>query len=121
MLCLGGDSASGRPGRVDSGEGTAQQRRSQWCSRRRQETIAKHKRLVREYRGCSDNNAELEWMVRLVCANSSSVKCFVNSDCDLTRFGKIAIQGTPQMAADMESISLLRVHSYYSNCNQPLL
>ena len=33
---------------------------------------------------------------------------------DLTRFNKIAIQGTPQMAADNEAISLSRVHSDYS-------
>ena len=36
---------------------------------------------------------------------------------DLTRFNNIAIQGTPQMAADKEATSLSRVHSYYSTCN----
>ena len=30
----------------------------------------------------------------------------------LTRFNKIAIQGTPQMAVDKEAISLSRVYSY---------
>ena len=46
--------------------------------------------------------------------------------CDLTRFNKIAIQGTPQMAIDEEAISLSRVYSYdskctlrYSMCNPP--
>ena len=45
---------------------------------------------------------------------------------DLTRFNKIAIQGTPQMAVDKEAISLSRVYSYdskytcpYSMCNPP--
>ena len=44
----------------------------------------------------------------------------------LTRFNKIAIQGTPQMAVDKEAISLSRVYSYdfkctcrYSMCNPP--
>ena len=33
---------------------------------------------------------------------------------DLTRFNKIAIQGTPQMAVDKEAlICLSRVYSYY--------
>ena len=32
----------------------------------------------------------------------------------LTRFNKIAIQGTPQMAVDKEAISLSRVYSYYA-------
>ena len=39
----------------------------------------------------------------------------------LTRFNKIAIQGTPQMAADNDAISLSRVNLYYSKCNLPLL
>ena len=45
---------------------------------------------------------------------------------DLTRFNKIAIQGTPQMAVDKEVIRLSRVYSYdskytcpYSMCNPP--
>ena len=38
---------------------------------------------------------------------------------DLTRFNKLAIQGTHQMAVDMEVISLSRVHSHYSTCNLP--
>ena len=33
------------------------------------------------------------------------------------RFNKIAIQGTPQMAADKEGES---THEYYSKCNLPL-
>ena len=44
----------------------------------------------------------------------------------LTRFNKIAIQGTLQMAVDKEAISLSRVYSYdsrctcrYSMCNPP--
>ena len=44
----------------------------------------------------------------------------------LTRFNKIAIQGTPQMAVDKEAIRLSRVYSYdykciwhYSMCNPP--
>ena len=36
---------------------------------------------------------------------------------DLTRFNKIAIQGTPQMALDKEAICLSRVYSYYYKCN----
>ena len=39
---------------------------------------------------------------------------------DLTRFNKIAIQGTPQMAVDNEAIILSRVYSYYYNCILPL-
>ena len=31
---------------------------------------------------------------------------------DLTRFNKIVIQGTPQMAVDKETICLSRVYSY---------
>ena len=38
----------------------------------------------------------------------------------LTRFNKNAIQGTPQMAVDMEPICLSRVYSYYYKCNLPL-
>ena len=39
---------------------------------------------------------------------------------DLTRFNKIAIQGTPQMAVDKEAICLSGVYSYYYKCNLPL-
>ena len=40
----------------------------------------------------------------------------------ITRFNKIAIQLTPQMAVDKEAISLISsVYSYYSKCNLPLL
>ena len=39
---------------------------------------------------------------------------------DLTRFNKIAIKGTPQMAVEKEAISLSKVYSYYSKCNLPL-
>ena len=40
---------------------------------------------------------------------------------DLTRFNKIAIQGTPQMAVDKEAlICLSRVYSYHFKCNFPL-
>ena len=35
---------------------------------------------------------------------------------DLTRFSKIAIQGTPPMAVDKEAISLSRVYLRYSKC-----
>ena len=39
----------------------------------------------------------------------------------LTRFNKIAIQGTPQMAVDKEAlICLSRVYTYYFKCNFPL-
>ena len=39
----------------------------------------------------------------------------------VTRFNKIAIQGTPQMAVDKEAIICLsRVYSYYFKCNFPL-
>ena len=39
----------------------------------------------------------------------------------ITRFNKIAIQGTPQMAVDKEAlICLSRVYSYYFKCNFPL-
>ena len=46
----------------------------------------------------------------------------VSSHLDLTRFNKIAIQGTPQMAVDKEDICLSRVYrySYYPKCNFPL-
>ena len=41
---------------------------------------------------------------------------------DLTRFNKIAIQGTPQMAVDKEAlICLSRVYSYYFKCNFSLI
>ena len=43
-----------------------------------------------------------------------------SADVDLTRFNKIAIQGTPQMAVDKEAICLSRVYSYYPKCNFPL-
>ena len=36
---------------------------------------------------------------------------------DFTRFNKIAIEGTHQMAVDKEAISLSIVYSYYSKCN----
>ena len=39
---------------------------------------------------------------------------------NLTRFNKIAIQGTPQMAVDKEAICLSGVYSYYPKCNFPL-
>ena len=43
-----------------------------------------------------------------------------NGLADLTRFNKIAIQGTPQMAVDKEAlICLSRVYSYYFKCNFP--
>ena len=36
-------------------------------------------------------------------------------------FNKIAIQGTPQMAVDMEAIAYREsTHEYYSKCNLPL-
>ena len=38
----------------------------------------------------------------------------------LTRFNKIAIQGTHQMAVDKEAICLSRVYSYYPKCKFPL-
>ena len=38
----------------------------------------------------------------------------------LTRFNKIATQGTPQMAVDKEAICLSRVYSYYYKCKFPL-
>ena len=45
----------------------------------------------------------------------------LNCVTDLTRFNKIAIQGTPQMAVDKEArICLSRVYSYYCKCNFPL-
>ncbi len=36
------------------------------------------------------------------------------------RINKIAIQGTPRMAADKADISLSRVDAYYSTCDMPL-
>ena len=38
----------------------------------------------------------------------------------LTRFNKIAIQGTPQTAVDKEAICLSRVYSNSFKCNLPL-
>ena len=37
----------------------------------------------------------------------------------LTRFNKITIQGTPQMAVDKEAICLSGVYSYYFKGNFP--
>ena len=37
-----------------------------------------------------------------------------------TRFNKISIQATAQMAADKEAIGLSRVHMYESKCILPL-
>ena len=48
----------------------------------------------------------------VICSNN--VLCIIDG---LTIFSKIAIQGTPQMAADKEAITLSRVYSYHSNCN----
>ena len=39
---------------------------------------------------------------------------------NLTRFNKIAIQGSPHMAVDKKANSLSRVYSYYPKCNLPL-
>ena len=47
-------------------------------------------------------------------------QCYVSVTMFLTRFNKIAIQGTPQMAVDKEAICLSRVYSYYPKCNFPL-
>ena len=48
-------------------------------------------------------------------------KIFHNRMMSLTRFNKIAIQGTPPMAVDKEAlICLSRVYSYYFKCNFPL-
>ena len=38
----------------------------------------------------------------------------------LTRFNKIAILGTPQMAVDKGAIGLSRVYSYFPTCILPL-
>ena len=66
------------------------------------------------------------WLVRMfdldrhcsemiaLAANCKCVWC-VGPERFLTRFNKIAIQGTPQMAAGKESVSLSKVHSCYSN------
>ena len=42
--------------------------------------------------------------------------CFL----DLTKFNKIAIEATAQMAADKEAIDFSRVHMYESKCILPL-
>ena len=38
----------------------------------------------------------------------------------VSKFNKIAIQGTPQMAVEKEAICLSRVYSYYYKYNLPL-
>ena len=43
-----------------------------------------------------------------------NILCSKSTEVDLTRFNKIAIQGTPQMAVDKEAIRLSRVYSYDS-------
>ena len=59
-----------------------------------------------------------ELVVRYLLHTSSCGISLHNTD--LTRFNKIAIQGTPQMAVDKEAICLSRVYSYYPKCNFPL-
>ena len=67
------------------------------------------------------------WQKKLCCHLSQvkpyfawTITAVVTGDGDLTRFNKIAIQGTPQMAVDKEAICLSRVYSYYPKCNFPL-
>ena len=48
------------------------------------------------------------------------LQMYIPGEVFLTRFNKIAIQGTPQMAVDKEAICLSRVYSYYPKCNFPL-
>ena len=59
-----------------------------------------------------------------VCCNtlqkSSIPSLFLHLLAFFSRFNKIAIQATAQMAADKEAISLSRVHMYESNCMLPL-
>ena len=50
---------------------------------------------------------------RFSCREINTV-CTELCQCDLTRFNKIAIQGTPQMAVDKEAICLSRVYSSIS-------
>ena len=54
------------------------------------------------------------WFICTVCTYN------IRLHTTLTRFNKIAIQGTPQMAVDKEAICLSRVYSYYFKCNLPL-
>ena len=66
------------------------------------------------------------WTIRNITSEIEHLVFAVPRESDLTRFNKIAIQGTPQMAVDKEAISLSRVYSYdfkctcrYSMCNPP--
>ena len=47
------------------------------------------------------------------------IKAWFGVSTYLTRFNKIAIQGTLQMAVDKEAISLSRVYSYDAKCTCP--
>ena len=82
---------------------------------------------------CSVVSIELDklciwFQVNKLSLNTSKTNFMVFTNRSLTRFNKIAIQGTPQMAIDKEAISLSRVYSYdfkctcrYSMCNPPSL
>ena len=66
------------------------------------------------------------WTIRNITSEIEHLVFAILRESDLTRFNKIAIQGTPQMAVDKEAISLSRVYSYdfrctcrYSMCNPP--
>ena len=53
------------------------------------------------------------------CTNYFPWRCSVTPGIYLTRFKNIAIQGTPLMAADKETIGLPRVRIYHYNYNPP--
>ena len=61
------------------------------------------------------------YTVDIVEKQNGSRRLMPCSHCYLTRFNKIAIQGTHQMAVDKEAISLSKVYSYSnSKCTLPL-
>ena len=68
--------------------------------------------------GCCmiSNTANKRIVTIAACYNCTPVS--PTSTC-LTRFNKIAIQGTPQMTADKEGISVSSMYSYHSKCNRP--
>ena len=59
---------------------------------------------------CSESKAHVE----------DKLDIYFGKKRNLTRFNKIDIQGSSQMAVDKEAISLSSVYSYYSKCNLPL-
>ena len=100
-------------------------------ARRQKRTMALRSRLITylNHLFTSMNDMSSDDNLSNEDVNHSISLTLAQSDSDslhLTRFNKIAIQGTPQMAVDKEAISLSRVYSHdskytcpYSMCNPP--